>query len=439
MEPWRGRSPPLGYFPQPPNGPIMNSALSTPVPILSAKDGPHSVFQFSANAFTSSQSLHPGQAANPINTTYGSNVIPNPTPVSRATPRGRRGGRGSRGGRANVRVKVEPDADGVVPSNLEHAESPTPRNRGGRPRSSVRGSRIRVGRGGRDGFMGRVAGHKRSRGQDSDGEDGDQGSSSSEEMINLPSTTRSGRRITQNFSPVVLNLDDADPLGSQKPSNPTPRGGKGGGRGGSRLPKRKPGEAAVCRNCGRGYSPASNMIVFCDGCNTPWHQSCHDPPISGEIIRVEESQWFCGDCTYRNQEKSSWERRVGMENLSLVEQKHYLATLTRQELISLVLQAETMYPGLPMHVPPQAGEGEEEEPYGGGYLQERELLPYPRPGNGVKLRPESEDAMMLVDDNTEAFSHCFGWTHGDLFPQPSMNGQRVDDITMGGMGIQIGA
>ncbi len=39
-----------------------------------------------------------------------------------------------------------------------------------------------------------------------------------------------------------------------------------------------------------------NMIVFCDGCNTPYHQYCHDPPIEDEVVKVEEKEWLCVEC-----------------------------------------------------------------------------------------------------------------------------------------------
>lgn len=52
----------------------------------------------------------------------------------------------------------------------------------------------------------------------------------------------------------------------------------------------------ICRVCQRGHSPDSNLIVFCDGCNDPYHQLCHSPPIGREYIEVAEAQWFCANC-----------------------------------------------------------------------------------------------------------------------------------------------
>ncbi|KAJ5172186.1 hypothetical protein N7492_004779 [Penicillium capsulatum] len=59
---------------------------------------------------------------------------------------------------------------------------------------------------------------------------------------------------------------------------------------------RKKETTVVCTKCNRGHSPATNMIVFCDGCDGTWHQRCHDPPIDNEVVRVEEAEWFCNKC-----------------------------------------------------------------------------------------------------------------------------------------------
>lgn len=60
---------------------------------------------------------------------------------------------------------------------------------------------------------------------------------------------------------------------------------------------RRPTETSVCKVCQRGHSPISNVIVFCDGCNSGYHQYCHNPPIDREVVQVAEKEWFCGACT----------------------------------------------------------------------------------------------------------------------------------------------
>jgi hypothetical protein len=64
-----------------------------------------------------------------------------------------------------------------------------------------------------------------------------------------------------------------------------------------RRPYRRNPEAAVCKTCQRGHSPNTNQIVFCDGCGTPYHQYCHDPPIENDVISVQEKEWLCSTCT----------------------------------------------------------------------------------------------------------------------------------------------
>lgn len=54
--------------------------------------------------------------------------------------------------------------------------------------------------------------------------------------------------------------------------------------------------AAQCKVCHRGTDPGNNRIVFCDSCNTAYHQYCHDPPINNEVVNVLEKEWLCGPC-----------------------------------------------------------------------------------------------------------------------------------------------
>ena len=38
------------------------------------------------------------------------------------------------------------------------------------------------------------------------------------------------------------------------------------------------------------------MIVFCDGCNTPYHRFCHHPPIDQSVIDEVDKEWYCKAC-----------------------------------------------------------------------------------------------------------------------------------------------
>lgn len=54
--------------------------------------------------------------------------------------------------------------------------------------------------------------------------------------------------------------------------------------------------SVVCGMCGRSNSPNNNPIVFCDGCNSTWHQRCHFPTIPDEVLKTEEAEWHCNKC-----------------------------------------------------------------------------------------------------------------------------------------------
>ena len=52
----------------------------------------------------------------------------------------------------------------------------------------------------------------------------------------------------------------------------------------------------MCKMCHRGTSPSTNQIVFCDGCGTPYHQYCHNPPIDNDVVQIQDKEWFCSEC-----------------------------------------------------------------------------------------------------------------------------------------------
>lgn len=81
------------------------------------------------------------------------------------------------------------------------------------------------------------------------------------------------------------------------------------------------------------------MIVFCDGCNTPYHQYCHDPPIADEVVKVEEKEWFCSECIAARRDGSmgvsgevDLRRVVSGEGLSMAEVS--LLSITRLPMSS---------------------------------------------------------------------------------------------------------
>lgn len=112
----------------------------------------------------------------------------------------------------------------------------------------------------------------------------------------FPAVTQSGRKVVRpsQFVP------EAPPKSTQK--------GKGTGKG----VKGKKGKAKdeMCMRCGRGHSPKTNMIVFCDGCDRGWHQMCHDPMIRDEVVKEEGTEWFCSGCTEKREKKEKEKAEV---------------------------------------------------------------------------------------------------------------------------------
>lgn len=95
-----------------------------------------------------------------------------------------------------------------------------------------------------------------------------------------PTTTKSGRHI--------LKPDTYDPAAEDN--------AKKRNRLGTRTT-----EQALCKKCTRMHSPATNQMVFCDGCNDPWHQRCHEPWIEDEVVRDQNLNWYCLVCAAKRE------------------------------------------------------------------------------------------------------------------------------------------
>ena len=226
------------------------------------------------------------------------------------------GGRRGRGHRK--RESLPPRGTITVDSNIVGGIESSPAGRSTGTAGSNRGGRSKGSRA-RGGKASTKSGkRKRSKDDDDDDNDGQDDTDASETFTPLPSQSRSGRKIFQaNVNTPIIKIDN-ESLEKNSPLLLTRPHLSGSGK---KKPhyRRLPGATAVCENCGRGHSPSSNVIVFCDGCNRPWHQHCHDPPIKGEIVQIEEKEWFCSECSRFREERKRLDGRVAADGMSLAE------------------------------------------------------------------------------------------------------------------------
>ncbi|KAF8457798.1 hypothetical protein BGX38DRAFT_729263 [Terfezia claveryi] len=117
-----------------------------------------------------------------------------------------------------------------------------------------------------------------------------------------------------------------------------------------RGPYRRFHDSRICKICQRGHSPQSNMIVFCDGCNIPYHQLCHDPPIDDLVIAVADAEWFCKECSSKRTDRPLVTGMSGA-NLTEDEKRTYLASLPMGSLVELLFLAEKQHPDLQLYDP----------------------------------------------------------------------------------------
>ncbi|KAF2191347.1 hypothetical protein K469DRAFT_622924 [Zopfia rhizophila CBS 207.26] len=244
-----------------------------------------------------------------LQTFMTSDKLPTPPPIPNS---GRRGGRG--GGRVGTPSQLKSEVSGI----------------GGTPgASSTPGSGRGSGRG-RGRGRGGGKGGKRKRAESVESENDSDISSS---YTPLPTRTKSGRNVNKPIAFV--------------PTLPEPAAGVK-----RRRSTKVRIEAAQCKICHRGTDPGNNRIVFCDVCNTAYHQYCHDPPIDNEVVNVLEKEWLCGPCERSKQ--SVVEGMDGLtagDGLSIEEKRAYLSTLSQVRLISLLLHSTIRHPELPIFPP----------------------------------------------------------------------------------------
>ncbi|ETN38003.1 uncharacterized protein HMPREF1541_07626 [Cyphellophora europaea CBS 101466] len=212
-------------------------------------------------------------------------------------------------------------------------------------------------------------------------------------------------------------------------------------------------QLALCEHCQRGHGPVGNVIVFCDACNKCWHQRCHEPQVPQSVIADSKAEWFCAHCEKILHGKKGKKSKVAMPTsvttqsqppqfvgplvggaaLSQAQKIAFLESRTKEQLISLILSGSDLAPALPMfQIPapqlPQAqfksnyttpvtsllpfqivASAEAEDEGYDSYFDEHAAL-YPKPGNGVKLPPDSADVNILLEHpQSRTFSH---WIRG---------------------------
>ncbi|EME41949.1 hypothetical protein DOTSEDRAFT_55623 [Dothistroma septosporum NZE10] len=339
------------------------------------------------------------------------------TPTQFADTSQRGNGAMQRGGRGGSGAGFAGNGDvGMTTIDTGNAMSQTTPATGrgrprGRPPGRPRGSR---GRGG-----GR--GGKRKREEDDEG-----GSDSSDEVTPVATMTKSGRSIQKPTSFV--------------PPPPSPTTNKRR----RHYTNRKNPESAVCKVCLRGTSPASNQVVFCDGCNAPYHQWCHKPPISNAVIEEVDKEWFCAECESERVvpvPEAHVASFVSGEGISLEQRQQYFSRLPAGLLVTLLTKATILRPDLPLFSPefktkqqasaarsasngtPSAATPLQptlssirpsapiKHPDDDNYAPETHPPNYPRPGQGLMstLPPESEDLKWLVEDEDKhgVFTHVY--------------------------------
>ncbi|KAJ3087622.1 hypothetical protein HK102_010630, partial [Quaeritorhiza haematococci] len=71
--------------------------------------------------------------------------------------------------------------------------------------------------------------------------------------------------------------------------------------------------SVFCCICAQSDSPPSNRIVLCDGCDSPFHQKCHDPVVPDAVTLELHAPWFCWRCEGIGVAQRERVRRLSMQ------------------------------------------------------------------------------------------------------------------------------
>ena len=267
---------------------------------------------------------------------------------------------------------------------------------------------------------------------------------SSEEFLPQNTQTRSGRQA-QKPSSFVASATSTPVAKRPRLSPPGPSAPKPAALAKiKRKTYRGREHAALCEHCLRGHGPPGNVIVFCDACNKCWHQRCHEPQVSETVIKDTKAEWYCSDCeSIINAPKKGGKKAnskvkpllslsmapamplplVGASSLTREQREAQLSALSKEKLVEMLMRATDLAPALPLFENPNPPPvttpitsrpggladsyptpTQEDEDY--EYLYDEHAALYPKPGNGVKLPPESFDLSMLLEGpDCKTFSH----------------------------------
>lgn len=298
------------------------------------------------------------------------------------------------------------------------------------------------------------------------------GSRDSSPEYNPTDSTRSGRKVQKppsalnRIDPGRLTRDGPMKLERNASSTASPSAIKSHPKIKRRMYRGRE-QLALCEHCLRGHGPSGNVIVFCDACNKCWHQRCHEPQVPQSTVSDSKAEWYCADCDRILHGKKSKKQAaaaaavkqqanavptpafagplIGGSTLTNAQKQNYLQSLSKEKLVSLILSASELAPALPLFQaptpapsplplakftsnyttpvtstfqPPTPVGPEEDEGYD-SYFDDHAYL-YPKPGQGIKLPPESSDLHMLLEGkDSRTFSH---WVRGMVGREHSGSG-----------------
>ncbi|KAL8375954.1 hypothetical protein RB595_007182 [Gaeumannomyces hyphopodioides] len=178
-------------------------------------------------------------------------------------------------------------------------------------------------------------------------------------------TTKSGRQVQrpETYNPVAMEL--ASGSGHKRRRDTHHHHGGSGGK------QPRTAEQALCRLCSRLAFTKANQMVFCDGCNDAWHQSCHEPRIDDSFVSDAKKQWHCSACMAKQDRREAVQQakrikvvlvepaksKVSWAGRTPGQIRAYLSALPHAELVEMVMRCTSLYPHMAIFPPDNDGAG----------------------------------------------------------------------------------
>ncbi|EPS41656.1 hypothetical protein H072_4426 [Dactylellina haptotyla CBS 200.50] len=171
---------------------------------------------------------------------------------------------------------------------------------------------------------------------------------------------------------------------------------------------------ASCMVCTRTPDSPEDQIVFCDGCDQAYHQYCHVPIIDNSFVQMAEKNWYCKNCEPGKGSQTDLNPAslpitgAGGLLLSQDEKLLYLNSLSREKLISIILNIDQNSPNIsvyPTDIYKNIKQLETHATLKTETLEDTNIPGEKEPNSQIQDKSNEDDSLWQDDSDNPAISH----------------------------------